>query len=65
MCYKDQTFCPFDKCNKFDDCDDALTKEVRQGANRWWSNFPVRCDAPISVHISEPECFENKNKEKK
>jgi hypothetical protein len=43
MCYKDMTFCASPNCqNK---CGRKLTKEVQEGAKRWWGSD----DAPIAI----------------
>jgi len=53
--YKDKTFCPFERCNKFSACPDALTKEVKRRAIAWGGR-----NAPISKYMNSPECFEGK-----
>jgi len=55
MCYKDRTFCPFSKCEKFGTCDRALTEEVGKEAQR--------LGLFISSWASEPDCYEEKEEE--
>ena len=60
MCYRDMTFCPFhEDCKAGTTCFRSLTKEVEQGAERWFGP-----DAPISVFTGKPKCFDQKDTEK-
>ena len=52
--YKEKTFCPFEQCNKFNTCPDALTDSRQSAALKWWG----RGNAPISQCMEKPECFE-------
>lgn len=57
ICYKDKTFCPFYKeCLKGQECDRALTEGVKESAKAWWGTE----DAPISMFMDKPDCFEEK-----
>lgn len=47
--YKDMTFCPFEKCEKFKECERALTNKIRLEADRF--------GCPISQFGREPECY--------
>jgi hypothetical protein len=51
FCYKDRTFCPFDKCSKFNTCKTALTEGVQKDAERWMK------DPPICVYVDKPDCY--------
>lgn len=55
ICYRDMTFCPFDKCEKFGECERALTEKVKKGAKAW---MPLVEDPPVCLFAHEPECFE-------
>ena len=55
-CYKDKVFCPFwEECEIGDECDRALTEEVRQGA--------LSISVPISRYKDHPDCFRDKEEE--
>jgi len=56
MVYRDMTFCDYNKCKDFDGCHRALTQEVKDKANKWWGN--MEGEAPISLWIEHPDCFE-------
>ena len=51
ICYKDKTFCPFNDCTQFYKCPDALTKKVKEDAERWMKN------APIAHYTNKPDCY--------
>ena len=52
MCYKDRTFCPFfDTCRYGNECDRALTENVKYDAEKWMKN------APICQFVEKPECW--------
>lgn len=58
LCYKDMTFCSFhDKCKESPinngKCPRALTKEVLDGAEKWWG----KTGAPICAFSKKPDCF--------
>lgn len=55
ICYRDKTFCPFDKCKKFQTCQDAYTDAVKSAAVEWWGNK----DAPVSLCGEKPKCFKS------
>ena len=56
ICYRDMAFCPFWRdCANGAECDRALTPEEEAGAQRWGGD-----DAPISIYMIEPSCFEPK-----
>lgn len=58
MCYKDMTFCAYhEDCRLGKDCPRALTKEVEDGAEKWWGSK----DAPICMYLDIPHCFEAKH----
>ena len=60
MVYKDKTFCTFYKeCKNGNNCTTALTDKIIEDAKKWWKDN----DAPISVYIYKPECFEIKENE--
>jgi len=50
LCYKDRTYCPFDKCAKFEECHRALAEDVAVGS--------ALTGLPICQFAEEPECFE-------
>ena len=52
MCYKDITFCPFNKCKDWTNCSAALTDKVKEDAEKWMKN------APICHYIDKPDCYE-------
>ena len=57
ICYRDMTFCPYHLlCKNGHTCERAMTKEVYEGANRWWG----RSGAPIAYYGELPECFVRK-----
>jgi hypothetical protein len=50
-------FCSFyETCKKGDDCERALTDEVKYNALVWWG----RKDVPISQYVILPVCFDEK-----
>lgn len=53
MSYKDMTFCPFQDCDNFENCERALSEEVIQDAIVWWGDQ----DAPIAQFMDKPSCF--------
>lgn len=57
MCYRDKTFCKYNECLNWDNCDRALTDEVQAGADKWWGEK----DAPVCLFAEHPECFKSKN----
>lgn len=57
LCYKDATFCNFKACNKFNNCDNALTQKVQEDADEWWKGFKSRDKTPISVYNKPPKCY--------
>lgn len=60
MSYKDMTFCPHHEfCTYGIECPRSLTEEVRQDAIMWWGSD----DAPISIFLDKPHCFEDNGKE--
>ncbi len=59
MCYRDRTFCPFNGCSQFNDCDRALTDKVKEDANRWWGQSEE--DAPICQWTEKPQCYEEES----
>jgi hypothetical protein len=57
LCYKDITFCRYyQNCKKGKDCFRALTSEVKEKAQKWWSL--ENGEAPICEFAEEPECYE-------
>jgi len=55
ICYRDKTFCKEYTCKHFNvDCDRSLTEQVIFDAHQWWGG----ADAPISVFVDRPECYE-------
>jgi len=56
ICYKDMTFCNFESCKKFKECNRALTKNVKDNADKWWG-FGFR-KAPICIFLNKPKCYE-------
>jgi hypothetical protein len=58
MCYKDATFCEFDDCAHWDDCDRAFTEEEREKATKWWGNE----EAPVCFFVSHPDCYKKSSK---
>lgn len=60
LCYKDKTFCECKSCKEWNNCELALTKNIKILANAWWSTFKSNDPVPISIHIGKPNCFEQK-----
>ena len=57
ICYRDMTFCnSWKDCKKSDDCGRALTPEVQEGADKWWST--CEGSAPICTYVGQPDCHE-------
>ena len=62
MCFRDMTFCTFDKCIKWSGCYRALNEEQQALADLWWfrrGEIPEGEYAPIMAFTEEPECYEN------
>ncbi len=56
LCYKDMTFCEFDKeCANGSCCDRALTPKIVHDAD----DFGL----PVCLYANKPECFKDINKE--
>lgn len=54
MCYRDMTFCAFnEECKDGPTCPRALTKKVRDDAEKWWGGP----GAPIAMFMNYPGCF--------
>ena len=53
ICYKDRTFCKYNDCKDWKNCDRAFTDKVKKEADEWWGG-----EAPICVWIEHPECYE-------
>lgn len=53
ICYRDQTFCPYGTCVKFNKCPTAFTKEVEERAIKWWGSK----EAPVCLYTEQPDCF--------
>jgi hypothetical protein len=53
--FRDKTLCEFKKCAKFETCPRALTDDLIEQGRKWWGSD----DFPVSIYISEPECYEN------
>ena len=51
ICYKDRTFCSYEKCKKFSECPRALTKEIKVSAKGF--------GLPICQFAERPDCFES------
>lgn len=49
LCYKDMTFCTYNKCVNFKRCFRAFTKERESGADS--------TDLPVCFFADKPECF--------
>ena len=59
LCYRDRTYCEASDCAKWDDCDRALTDEVRAAAGRWWERWNPGKNSPlIYVFLEKPDCYE-------
>ena len=58
MCYRDRTFCAYDKCKHFRSCDTALTDSDEKKAKQM--------GLPLSLLFGERlECFELKKEDDK
>lgn len=61
LTYQNKKFCPYhEQCQQGNECDMALTKEVKQAAYDWWAAEAGRVNqynAPIDVLVQVPECF--------
>ena len=57
MVYRDRWWCPFyENCKDGIGCNRALTREVKEAAERWWGSR----GAPIDTPVKEPKCFKKK-----
>lgn len=55
--YMDMTFCPFWKeCAKGEQCERAITDEVRKAAKKWWHGD----DYPMALYSQAPACYAEK-----
>jgi len=57
MGFKDTTFCTATTCTKFDNCDRALTEQVKEDAEKWWGgkDYPIALLYQPEKHM---ECYE-------
>ena len=53
ICYKDMTFCNYEKCKKFKKCFRKLDDKVKEDAEKWWGGE----DVPICLFAEKPDCF--------
>jgi hypothetical protein len=61
MCYRDQTFCKFDDCEKWDGCPKAYTDTVKKAAGDWWERGGGKRDeAPVCLWVDMPGCHSKK-----
>ena len=61
MCFRDMTFCSFDKCSKWESCGRALTDKIIEEADVWWEIAGgEKGRAPICKFADQPKCFEEK-----
>lgn len=60
MCFRDKTFCPFNRCEDFKICKDAYTKEVKEAAEKWWGNK----NAPVALWAEHPKCYQGRTRKK-
>ena len=58
ICYKDMTFCTYEKCAKWTTCHRALTPKAKVDADKWWSG--EKGEAPICIYSDKPYCYEVK-----
>lgn len=60
FCYRDRTFCKFNKCIKFSNkkCTRAFTKQRQEKAESWWTSGGGSIDEmPVCFFVDKPKCF--------
>jgi hypothetical protein len=61
ICYRDKTFCTYYRdCIHGNGCGCALTREIWDSAQDWWTNFmrdlKQHGKAPICQYAEKPDC---------
>lgn len=60
-CFRDMTFCSYDKCKEWETCGRALTDKIIEEADTWWINCDgKKGEAPICKWMDKPGCFKEK-----
>lgn len=55
MCFRDMTFCTYEKCARFGmDCWRSYTPDVHKAAERWWG----KPNPPVCFFAETPPCYE-------
>jgi hypothetical protein len=61
MCWKDRTFCKFDDCGKWGDCERAFTEDKKKAAEKWWISGGGKAeDTPVCCYVDMPGCHSRK-----
>ena len=57
--YKNKTYCTYNLCSKWNDCEKALTNRISIAAIHWWKGLKRKTDngAPVLIFTKKPECF--------
>jgi len=52
ICFRDMTFCHFEKCKKFYECERGYTDNVKKQAEKWMKH------PPVCFFVEKPNCYE-------